>query len=178
MKRIYIVTVQDDTKIPPEAKLVLQALLATNTKIEAKYGFTVTEASPSADPDPIPADPIPEPPPPPDAATDPLQPGAVLKFTMNSPRARYVAWSPAVDRRGWPVATGEKKCDGQLFLNGKKVEWIPVGRQNTGLVNALKRGKYYQANLKEGDVVALEIRDIRGKQRGYIGEATLTEGAE
>ena len=171
MKRIYIVTVQDDTKLPPEAKLVLQALLATNTKIEAKYGFTVTEASPSANPDPISPDPIPEPIP------DP-QPGAVLTFTMNSPRARYVAWSPAVDRRGWPVATGEKKCDGQLFLNGKKVEWIPVGRQNTGLVNALKRGKYYQANLKAGDVVALEIRDVHGRQRGYIGEATLTEGAE
>lgn len=98
------------------------------------------------------------------------QPGAGIAFKMHSPRNNYVSWS-GVSRSGWPEKTVKaKRCNGLLYVNGKKCDWIPVGRENTGLKNSLPGGDFAQ-NIRKGDTIALSIRDIDGKLRNeaYIG---------
>lgn len=95
---------------------------------------------------------------------------------------RYARWSGA-DRSGWPRKTvGGKDCNGLLYaaVIGKpprKVEWIPVGREYTGLKNALNPAEpsYYQPDMVPGARVRLEIRDVGGKLRNpaYVGEDTF-----
>lgn len=87
------------------------------------------------------------------------------------PRVDFVA--PEIEK--WP-RTGSKNVCAQLFLNGRKVEWIAAGRGFSTVHNALPipvknedgnvigytRGKYFQ-DLKSGDTVTISIADLNGK---------------
>lgn len=73
------------------------------------------------------------------------------------PRVDFVA--PAIESR---KAVGSKGIVGQLFLNGKKVEWIARGRGWSTIHNATVPGKYYQ-ELRPGQEVTISIADLDGK---------------
>lgn len=119
-------------------------------------------------------------------------------FRKHSAGKYYVQWPNWCDRSGWPVgkdATGiaEQRqsedagirsgpCNGLIFgcLAGgtpRKIEWVPVSRQYTGLQNAMQDAgpKYAQAGWVKGATVHLEIRGIDGKLRDsrYQGEYVL-----
>lgn len=96
-----------------------------------------------------------------------------IAFTIHKPRKDYVAWT-GCDRKGWPEKTVKGRvCNGMLKVNGKEREWIPVGRENTGLRNFLPGGDFAQ-NIRKGDVLRFEVCDIHGKLRNpaYVGEDT------
>jgi len=129
--------------------------------------------APVPPPAPIPPDPLPVPVPVPEP--DGEAPVAPWPFTMHSPIHNYVSW-PDTDRSGWPVREGTKPCNALLYINGRKVEWIPVGRENTGIKNVLEvGGKYYQPDVGPGSTVTVEIRDTAGKVRNaaYVGTVRL-----
>lgn len=96
-------------------------------------------------------------------------------------RGTYVKWT-GCDRSGWPVIDNGKTCNGLLYgclVGGtpKKIEWIPVGRENTGWQNAVAGpgSKYGQSGWVKGARVLFQIRDIHGVLRNasYQGEFTL-----
>jgi hypothetical protein len=62
----------------------------------------------------------------------------------------------------WPRKTEKKTVCGQLFLNGKKVEWVAPGRQWSTVVNATVAGKYFQ-DIRSGQAVTISLADINGK---------------
>lgn len=116
----------------------------------------------------------------------PEQPGTGIAFRGDHPRRRYVSWT-GVSRKGWKTkpVSGET-INGALWLNGRFCEHIPEGRDNTGISNALTRGKggvnarkgYYQPGLRKGQVVPVEVRRIDNKPTGYAGTVTMSEDAE
>lgn len=96
-----------------------------------------------------------------------------LTFTAGTAR-RYVRWSPAVDRTGWPIAKKIKgQPDGLLYGRRKgettwrKVEWILPGKQETGLKNAYDdvNDPKYDLGWAPSEAVELQIRDTTGRVR-------------
>lgn len=99
--------------------------------------------------------------------------GGGLRFDLHKPHRNYVHWGFA-DRAGWPEKAGKKTINGLLFVNEKKVEWIPKGREWTGIQNALSAGgKYFNPDVRPGATLRLEIRDIHGKVRNPALAGTL-----
>lgn len=166
MKRILIVTIKDDAILPPEAKLVLQALLGVNTKIEAKYGFSVTEASPDASHDTIPTDPIPVPPPnPPDvpAPADP-QAGAALhdaKIVGGDLRFKLTG------TEGWRRQHGGKTIIGIALCNGKKYDFLSESNAKNGIKtigNLISSDGEYEQALTAGHKYPFSFCDLDRKK--------------
>lgn len=115
------------------------------------------------------------------AATQPDQPAAPGLTIRTDRPARYINWTPGVDRTGWGVGP-QKGCDGLLYgckVGGtpRKVEHIPVGKNRTGLKNAFQDhgDPKYNQGWKSGDRVLLQVRDAWGKLRSqaHQGEYTL-----
>jgi hypothetical protein len=113
--------------------------------------------------------------------TSPETPGAV-SFRYTGGRLRDVAWSPQIDRRGWPIkSVSGKDCNGLLYgcaVGGepKKIEWIKCTAGSAHTVNAWGgSGEKYGQNFRAGLRVLVQVRDINGRLRdtAHAGEVTL-----
>ncbi len=91
--------------------------------------------------------------------------------TLSAKWTNFPAFSfSGVDRTGWPSKPVDgKPCNGLVYLDGRKCEWVKVGSNSSSIKNAInpKDAKYYRPDLVSGVRTALEIRDVYGKARGY-----------
>lgn len=87
-------------------------------------------------------------------------PAGILRAAKWNKFPRVDFDAPEIER--WP-RTGDKNVCAQLFLNGRKVEWIAAGRQWSTVHNATVPGKYHRPEIKSGDVVTISIADLNGK---------------
>lgn len=104
--------------------------------------------------------------PPGDSTGTPSDPKMVLQSIQWSgfPQVRFVA--PEIET--WPTDTVEgKKCVATLHIDGKKVEWVPAGRQGSSVKNAINPNdkKYFRPDLKPGMVVQASLVSVDGKRR-------------
>lgn len=109
--------------------------------------------------------------------------GAALSGRYTGGRLRDVAWSPAVDRGGWPTKSVDgATCDGLLYgceIGGgpRKVEWIKRGAQSAHTQNAwaAKQDRKYNQGWTGGERCRFEVRDVAGKLRdqAHAFEAVL-----
>ena len=130
----------------PDKMAIVNTILSTYTKLEAKYGYDLFLEVVEAVPVPTPTQPT----------------GAILasckwvKFPMVN--VKYSGTD------GWDgkIVDG-KKCIGILELNGRKVEWFKPGQTAISVKNAINDPKYYQ-NIPKGSVVTINIADVNGKR--------------
>lgn len=104
----------------------------------------------------------------PSAPSEPsVVPSGILKSAKwnRFPRVEFVA--PEIEKR--KDDGSRKRLIGQLFLNGKKVEWIAKGRQWSTVHNATERltkegkpNRYFQ-NIQSGQKVTISIADLAGR---------------
>jgi len=94
----------------------------------------------------------------------------LLRSARWSPFPRVAFDAPEIEARADDGSA--KRIIGQLFLNGRKVEWIAKGRQWSTVHNATVPGKYFQP-MKSGDTVTISIADLGGRNESNRKELVV-----
>ena len=95
-----------------------------------------------------------------------------MTLTVTSLTAHQVgfAWTPKA--YGWPSKVVKVPVDAEVWMNGKKFDWIRTGGQSVKGLENIHSGKYARPLPAAGERVTFRWVSVDGKRRSNDAEAT------